>query len=247
VKNIIRAAILATFALSILGANAANASGQSQTREDVLREIETKRAELQMLEVHFLSPSQEDYSAYAEFLRQPDTGLIRLLPREVYESETYQKNKKTITMRGGGSYYSFSRLTHEYGFGSDIGLEQGHLKVGFAGTDYGMITNLGDLPLEGISPEHPRLNFLAEYKAPTEEPQARMESRRFATGTVIDDVLYKSHLPVMVNNTYLLRSIDYGASDLLVALRVIRKDTDGSIIIAWRLLKKNPRPELARK
>lgn len=242
-KKVIRAAIFAAVALSIL---CANALGQSASRDDVLREIEIKRAELQKLEKQFLAPSEEDRSAYAEFLRQPDTGLIRLLPREIYESETYKKNKKTITMRGGGAYYSFSRLTHEYGFGSDIGLEQGNLKVGFAGADYGMITNLGDVPLEEIALEHPSVNFLSEYRVPTEEPQARLEYRRFATGTAIDDAVYKTRLPVAVNKTYLLRSISYDVSDLLVALRVVRKDPDGSIIIAWRLLKKNPKPELAR-
>jgi hypothetical protein len=33
---------------------------------------------------------------------------------------------------------------------------------------------------------------------------------------------------------------------LLVALKVVRQDTDGSLIIAWKLLKKFPKPELAR-
>ena len=242
-KNFIRGAMLTTFALSLL---AANALGQSQTREEVLKEIETKRAELQMLEEQFLAPSAEDRSAYAEFLRQPDTGLIRLLPREVYESEMYKKNKKTLTMRGGGAYYSCTRLTHEYGQGSDIGLEGGELQVPGAGADYGMITNLGDVPLEAITLGHPRLNFLAGYNVPTEEPQARLEYRKFATGTAVGELMYKTRLPVMVNNTYLVRSISYDRSDVLVALRVVRKDTDGSLIIAWRLLKKNPKPQLAR-
>jgi len=49
-----------------------------------------------------------------------------------------------------------------------------------------------------------------------------------------------------VNTTYLLRSIDYGTSDVLVAFRVFRKDSDGGLIIAWKLLNKFPKPELAR-
>jgi len=53
-------------------------------------------------------------------------------------------------------------------------------------------------------------------------------------------------LPVKVNTTYLLRSINYVASDVLVAFRVVRKDSDGSIIIIWKLLKNYPRPKLAR-
>ena len=242
-KRIISVAAFAAIALSILGTNA---FAQSRTREDVLNEIASKRAELQTLEKQFLSPSKEDRAAYAEFLRQPDTGLIRLLPREVYESEVYNQNRKTISMRGGGSYYSFTRLTHEYGYGSDIGLEQGFLRVGFAGVDYGMLTNLGEVPLESIVMELPSVNFLAEYTVPTAEPQARLEQRRFMNGATIDNVVYKGRLPVVVGNTYLLRSIGFDTSDVIVALRVVRKDDDGSVIIAWKLLKKYPKPQLAR-
>jgi hypothetical protein len=109
-----------------------------------------------------------------------------------------------------------------------------------------MLTNLGELPLEEIALEHPSVSFLAGYTVPTAEPQARLEYRRFANGTTVDNAVYKTRLPVVVGNTYLLRSIGYDTSDVIVALRVIRKDNDGSIIIAWKLLKKYPKPQLAR-
>jgi hypothetical protein len=223
------------------------AFAQSESRNDLLRQIETKRTELSALETKFLAPSDEDRAVYTEFLRQPDTGLFRLLPREIYESDTYKSNrKKTLTIRGGGSYYSFTRLSHEYDYGTDIGLEQGYLKVGFAGADYGMLAKLSDVPLEDLTTEHPSVLFLSTYEAVTEEPQARLEQRRFGTGTTIDGLLYKERLPVEVGATYILRSINYSDSDVLVAFRVIRKDTDGSIVIAWKLLKKYSVPKLAR-
>src|SRR5882762_8783151 len=118
-------AVLATLSVAV--------SAQSSSREDVLKEIAAKRAELQRLEDQFLSPAEEDRVAYKELLSQPDAGLIRLLPREVYESEAYQKNQKTLTIRGGGAYYSFARLTHEYGLGSDLMFEGGYLSIPAAG------------------------------------------------------------------------------------------------------------------
>ncbi|MDX6611805.1 MAG: hypothetical protein QOD75_991 [Blastocatellia bacterium] len=242
-KRIISVAAFTAIALSILGTNA---FGQSRTREDVLNEIASKRAELQVLEDQFLAPAKEDRAAYAEFLRQPDTGLIRLVPRDVYESDVYKKNRKTLTIRGGGAYYSFTHLTHEYGYGNDIGLDHGILSVGFAGADYGILTDLGDVPLEEIVLEHPSVSFIAEYSVPTAEPQARLEYRRFLTGTTIDNALYKSTLPAVPGRTYLLRSIGYDVSDVIVAMRLVRKDDDGSVIIAWKLLKKYPKPQLAR-
>ena len=241
-KRIFTVAFLVIAALSVLSINVC---AQSESRDDVLKQIETKRAELSALEKKFLTPSEEDRAAYAAFLGQPDTGLIRLLPREVYGNND-DKNKKSLTIRGGGAYYSFARLTHEYGYGSDIELQQGYLSVGFAGADYGMLTKLGDVSLDDISLEHPGVRFISEYRAPAKEADARLEYRRFSNGSTIDGVLYENRFPVEANTTFLLRSINYSDSDVLVAFRVVRKDTDGSVIIAWKLLKKYPVPELAR-
>ena len=166
--------------------------------------------------------------------------MIRLLPREAYDKDT------TLTIRGGGAYYSFTRRTHAYGYGSDISLEQGFLKVGFAGADYGMLVKLGDVPLEEVTSEHPGVRFLSTYNAVTEEPQARLEQRRFGTGTKIDGVFFSERERAQLNTTYVVRSINYSESDVLVGFRVVRKDTDGSFIIAWRMVREFPVPDLAR-
>ena len=236
------AALLFVGTLSLTGSFAV---AQSQTREDMFREIETRRAEMLQLEKAFVSPTAEDLNTHAAFLSQPDTGLIRLLPREVF-SDT-GKAKKGLSINGGGSYYSFSRRTHEYGFGSDIQLSSGQLSVGFAGADYGMLVNLGEVGIDEITLEDPRGAFMSAYNPSSQEPKARSEARQFAgKGITVDDVEYRNRVPVKVNNTYLLRSIGYRVSDVLVAFKVVRKDTDGSVILAWKLLKKYPVPTLAR-
>ena len=231
-----------TATVFILVACSMNVLAQSESRESLLQQVETKRAELAVLEKKLLAPSAEDQTAFAEFLKQENTGLIRLLPREKYDETP---NKTTLTVRGGGAFYSFERLTHDYGYGSDILLEQGGLSVGFAGADYGMIAKVGNVSLDEMSGEHPSAFFLANYKAANEEPSARAESTRFARGVTIDDVVYSHRVKAEVGMTYILRSIDYGRSDLLIGIKVVRQDTDGSLILAWKLLKKFPRPQLA--
>ena len=225
-----------------------NVSGfaQSLSREDLRREIETKRAELLKLETQFLAPAKEDEDAYATFLEQPNTGLIRLLPRERYDTEVYRKVKKTMTLRGGGAHYSFSRRTHEYGAGSDIAWAAEYLSVGFAGADYGMMTAVEDVSLESLTPEHYFVQLLSEYVPPKSEPEARLEYRRFQSGTTISGWPFRSRLPARPGITYLLRSISYGRGDLLVGFRIVRKDTDDSLIILWKLIKKYPVPSLAK-
>jgi len=217
---------------------------QSQSREELLKEIEAKHLELQNLEKQLVSPAAEDLTGNAGFLTEPETGLVRLLPREIYDSPAHPE--KRLTVRGGGSYYSFTRLTHEYGNGTQIGLEQGQFLTSFAGADYGMLTNVGDVPLEALNFEHAAVKFLASYERALDESQARAEYRRFGTGVSNEGALYKTRQPVKVNNSYVFRGIHYSDSDVLVAFRVIRKDSDGSVIIIWKLLKKYPKPELAR-
>jgi hypothetical protein len=219
------------------------AFAQSESRADVLKDIERKRVELAKLEKMFLAPSAEDRAAYAEFLAQPNTGLIRLLPRETFDP--YANKKSGMTVRGGGAFYSFSRQTHEYGFATDIGLEQGYFQTGFGGADYGMLTKLEGARLEDVSTELPGAIFLAKYTPVANEPEARIEQRRFATGTTIDGIAYKRRLPVENGATYLLRSITFEEADVLVAFKVARQDTDGSLIIAWKLLQNYPVPKLA--
>jgi hypothetical protein len=217
---------------------------QSSSREELLKEIEARQLELQKLEKQLLLPAAEDLQGNAEFLAQPETGMVRLLPREIYDNPAHPE--KRLTIQGGGSYYSFTRLSHEYGNSTQIGLEQGQFLTSFAGADYGMLTNVGDVPLEAVNFEHAAVNFLATYERAVDESQARSEYRRFGTGVSNEGASYKTMQPVTVNNSYVFRGIHYSDSDVLVAFRVIRKDSDGSVTLIWKLLKKYPKPELAR-
>lgn len=228
-----------------------NAPAQSENRSSTIKEIVSLRKQLNEKEKLFLSPSAEDLSAFAEFLKQPNTGLIRILPGGQYEDR--------LTIRGGGAYYSFARLTHEYGYGSDIELQpvptndfvappvaEYNFQVGFAGADYGFIISLGNVPLEKVTLNHDGLKFLVDYDPPSAEPQARSEFRRARDGVGKNGYSYKSAVPAIANYTYALRSINYRKSDVLVAFRVVRKEIDGSVVILWKRLKQFSRPDLIR-
>jgi len=140
----------------------ANASIQAQTldRSQLQGKIKALRNELKSCEDQFLSPTPTDLEINADLLGQPQTGLIRLLPREVFD----KPDKMTIS--GGGAYYSFKRLTHEYGYGSDIELSRDEFSVGFAGADYGMIAILNDATIQSVTLGHPAAQYLAAHKPP---------------------------------------------------------------------------------
>ncbi len=215
------------------------AAAQGRDRAKLEKEIASLQEQLKAKEAQFLEPAAEDKAAFAEFLRRPDTGLIRLLPREKYE--------KILTTRGGGAYYSFTRLTHEYGFGSDIQLEQGRFGVGFAGYDFGFFSMLGDISLESVNLQHTSAQFLVDYTPPATELDIRNQQRQSQTGVRAGNFTYSNSATAMANTTYFLRSINYRGSDVLVAFRVVRADSDGSMVLLWKMLKKFPVPITARQ
>ena len=109
-----------------------------------------------------------------------------------------------------------------------------------------MLAKIDGISLRELSAEHPYVTSIIKYEPPSNEPAIRNEQRRFAMGTVIDDVSLKHSVPAEPNTTYLVRSISYSRSDILVGLRVVRRDTDGSLIIAWKLLKNFTTPQVAK-
>jgi hypothetical protein len=201
-----------------------------------------------------LAPSKDDRAAYTAFLRTPETGLIRLLP---LESINYQQRQQNISVNG--AHYSFANVTHFPGYGSDLQLNSNALAVGFAGHGYGLMTNLGDVSLAAVTLTDPRTRFITDYSPAIILVEARGEALRFRGGETIDGVHYQERVPVEVNSTYLLRSINYNKpmfasnapvrsagkrrTDVLVVFRVIRQESDGSVTIAWKLLKKYSAPD----
>lgn len=238
-----RHALYFGLALILLFSLVLNSSVRAQTtatgsRAKAAAEIESLREQITAREAILLAPAPEDQTRYATFLAQPHTGLVRLLPRETWDNK--------LSLRGGGAYYSFTRLTHEYGYGSDISLERGQFGVGFAGADFGFLVNLGDVPLESVSLESEAVGPLSEFQTPTLEKDARELWRRGGGIFKVGERTYNHRLPEVAERTYVLRSINYDTSDVLVAFRVLREDDDGSVVLLWKLLKKFPRPVLER-
>jgi hypothetical protein len=94
--------------------------------------------------------------------------------------------------------------------------------------------------------ENPCVQYLAGLVTPNVEPEAREQQRRSGSGIVVGANQYKNRLPVTVGASYILRSVIYDSSDVLVAFRIIRQDTDGSLILLWKKLREFPTPFLTR-
>jgi hypothetical protein len=203
------------------------------------------------LEQHekLLRPEKADREAFKTFLKQPNTGLARVLNDRGLESDKvvrveYLDDNHARLIPGGGSFYSFTKLNHAPGKWAELKLIDGEFVVGFAERALGILTIVGDVPLESVAIDNPEINVLAKYAPPTAYERAKAERPRLKAGLKVGNNLYKARLPIQVNTTYALRSIAFDRSDILVAFRVVRQETDGSVLLLWKRLHKFPKPKL---
>jgi len=196
-----------------------------------LAELENRHAEL---EEFILKPTDADYAA----AEKEKTSAFRIFPRELLENK--------ISLRGGAAYYSFTTESHSYDEIPQIELQNGYLSVGFAGADYGFITDLNELPLSKISVETKGVNFLVKHAPPTVEEEARNEFRKSGKGFKVDGVSYNNSASAIVGHSYVLRAVSFNDADIVVAFSIYRKDTDGSLIIFWKLIENFKTPLLEK-
>jgi hypothetical protein len=221
-----------------------------------------------------IEPAAEDQAANREFLRQDRTGLIRLLPRGKYEfTATVAAGNSAdlaLPIRGGGAFYSFAEKKHSYGPWSEITFQEGRLVVGFIGQSLGVMTVLGDVPLESVTMATPAVAYLARLMPPTQLAVAREQHTRNFLGFQVGNAIYNANLPALVNQTYVLRSTvykkegrmqavpgggavyvphpyEYGGVDQLIAFRILRAGADGGITLLWKRLQKFTPPKLKQQ
>ncbi|HEY0047761.1 MAG TPA: hypothetical protein VGB68_00640 [Pyrinomonadaceae bacterium] len=207
------------------------AFGQELTRERKLQKIKDNARLIKQLTEEILLPDAKDFAE----AKKNNFEVFRIMPREADIEELTPLRV---------AYYSFTLKANGYAI-PEIGLVKNTFKVGFAGADYGFIADLGEMPLAGVSRETGAAIFLAGYKPPVNMPEIRSEqskSRNYKAG----DVEYRDSVPAIAGHTYVLRAITFDRADVLVALKVHRKDADGSLTVFWKLLEQFEKPLIAR-
>ena len=209
-------------------------------------------------EKRLLAPSETDEQRFAEFLRLPDTGLIKLFPpfrRRVISITDLATGRRP----GFGAYasmYSFSKEKHGNGLHgyvdprlgwAELRLVNGRFVTGFTGESLGVLVALGDVALETVTPKTYGVSGLTNIMPPADYFEAASLSRRNRAGFALERFRYGSSLPAAENMTYVLRSTSNKRADVLVGFRVVRLDENGSLTLVWRKLKVYPKPAWKRR
>lgn len=207
-----------------------------------------------------LSPTAEEKARFAPFLVQSHTGLVRLLPQSDCQSDPRVLAVGNTCLDaippvpGGGSFYSFGSRDHEAARLADVWLKGGAFRAGVAGDALGVLTALGDVPLESVTLQTAQAAYLAQFSPPSTVADAQRQFAQSKAGFLVEGRAYGSAAQVRPNTTYVLRSIIYSSdsllnrrrkpSDVLVAFRVVSEAEDGSVTLLWRELLRRKPPKL---
>lgn len=219
-------------------------------------------------ESKLLATGKDDLKRYAPFLRQPGTGLTKLMTDRGCAEYTNVLNVSEeclkYSMPGAGSSFSFRTENYRVRRLSDLTYrENGFYSLGIL--SHSILVNIGDIPLEQATLQTNGLKFLTDFETVTDFEQAREIDTRISEGIENGGFFYSRKAEAVENTTYVLRVIAYRGSyyravqgfvydeldyderrDITVAFRIIRRDGDESVTILWKILANQKSPAIKK-
>ena len=212
-------------------------------------------------DLRLIAPDAAIREKYADFLRQPDTGLIRLLSDAgcqesasiIVATEFCIKYKNLF----GGSSYSFRNETYTLGRFSDVVYKTGVL-YSYGKMTLGFITDLGEgVSPAGVSAKTSGAKYVFDFAPPETLAQIEAASAKFQKGVVADGFSYRKFHALQENHTYLIRSIAYrrrervernkvvydelthdNRKDVIVVFQVVRLSGEDGVTLLWKQLQR---------
>lgn len=216
-----------------------------------------------------LAPNAEDKLKYASFLKDDKTGIFRLMNDVECAENLYviRVDEGCSEFIQGSSFYSFRKKEYTSAHLSDIRFKDG-LLITDAVFSQNILVRLGDVSLENVALNSDGMKFLTDFVPEELNTKATKQYVEIVKGIRSNKYEYRKAIPAIINNTYAMRIVAYrgnlykrfhgwaydllagdNRSDLIVAFRIIRKDSDGTISIIWKELerKKSPKIKYERK
>lgn len=217
-------------------------------------------------ELDAIAPNPQLAAKYTQLLKLPDTGIFRLVPDAgcAPNSKVINAREDCIkySMPGAGNSFSFRTENYRIRHLADLTYEGESLRITGIFM-HGMMTDLGDTPLESVAIGSPGMKFLTDFKPATSFDDLLLIDASFRRGIEVGGYKYAKSLPVKEGTTYVYRGVAYRGKvvksangvryneldydkreDVTVAFRIIEKAEDKSITIIWRQLSENESPKI---
>ena len=211
---------------------------------------------------------------YKQFLKQPNTGLVKLLKeidcwaifnaeRKQYTLEKGVKSCPSYFIPGRAVYYSFRHDDYVASKRSDLGLKNDWL-FSIGTLNQSLMVDLGDVNLDELNSQSEGIKFLFDFVPETKLELADKQRETILNGIKDKNYLYSNALQFKKNSVIGLRVVAYGSNkktnsnentildllsgdnrkDIIVAFKVIDKADDGSVILLWKQLQIKASPAL---
>lgn len=211
-----------------------------------------------------LKPGERLVSKYAAFLDQPRTGLIKLFSDKGCEENAniLRADSACRDWIPNSAFYSFREDEHTSDFLADISFKRNWL-ISNGVLSQGILTMLGDVPLENVSLFSDGIKYLADYQPAQQSREANKQFLEITRGIKFGNHEYRKAVPAEENMTYAVRVVAYEGRhitffrgrvynilwgdkrlDLIVAFRIIGTNDDGSINLLWKELSRKDAPNI---
>jgi hypothetical protein len=206
-----------------------------------------------------------DLSQFKEFLRQPNTGVIRLHSADncLPESRVIQAvGTCPNNIIGKATSYSFRTNDYVNILFSDIFF----IKNAFSSTGaftLGIFSNLGNVDIKTLTLLSEGVRQLADFQPSASESDIERHFNVLKKGIQIGDNIYKTSTASAENSVYVLRTIAYKGriirnsttnrinildgderKDVLLVFQVVRKHEDGSLTLLYKELRRKDVPKV---
>lgn len=212
-------------------------------------------------DLQLVAPDSESAAKYAEFLRQPKTGLVRLLSEIGCQENVnlVSANEFCIKYKNlfGGSAYSFRTETYTLGRFADIVYKDGVI-YSYGKMTLGFITDLGtDVALTDVSAKTAGAKYVFGFAPPEELAQIEAAALSFQKGVQADGFGYRKFHALQENHVYMMRSVAYrrreqvernrkiyddltndNRKDVIVVFQVVRLSGADGVTLLWKELQR---------
>ena len=217
-------------------------------------------------ELQLLAADDADRVRFAAFLKQANTGLIKLVADLGCDEYSVRKPAINIcerfSMPGGGSAYSFRQNDYQMWKFADL-LYDGKSFFAFGQMSQGFLVDLGKTPLNEVTRKTIGVEYVFSFTPAVDRATSAKQNADFVEGLRTNGFEYTKLLATVVGNTYILRSIAYNGNaprtnrglsyneldfdkrkDIIVAFTVLQKDFNDTITVLWRTLQTKRSPIL---
>jgi hypothetical protein len=209
-----------------------------------------------------------DLKKHEEFLSNDKTGIFKLLP-----------NFDCITkdlIRVDGECARFMPDMSDFSFRTKNYSEPDYHDIRFSGDEiisngpfsHGILTALGDVPIEQVNATSAGLKFLVDFRPDVEPAAAGKTAEKLSGGNESGGYRYSTSVKADVNSTFALRFVAYRIgnslpqypsslaqqrflqivsekrSDVTIVFRIVGKGADGSVTILWKELERRKAPAI---